>query len=106
MDGPATIEVLRQARDLISDPSRWHQGSLATNRLGHTCEPDDSSAVRWCAAGAILRVDPASHGLAARYLSRYCISSRVQMLAGLNDNGTHKEVLRLFDDCIRELEAS
>lgn len=47
--------ILRKAAALIEPPGRWTQGWLARNRHGEGVAPNSSSAVCWCARGAIER---------------------------------------------------
>lgn len=52
------LEILRRARERISDPNRWCQGSLGrfgTDSHCCPCTANDSRAQSWCAIGAILR---------------------------------------------------
>lgn len=104
-----TIEVLKAARELISNPARWTQGAFAKDVIGKQVAFDDPSAVCWCARGAMYVIGDRS-GLATdgwRALraaiqgsldSDLCVSS-------FNDSHTHAEVLALFDATIARLEA-
>lgn len=48
-----TLEILQSARDLLSDPSHWIQGSMAQDVNGRPTIPMSPKAVCWCLVGAI-----------------------------------------------------
>src|SRR5690349_9172155 len=55
----ATVkEVLIQARELIADPERWTQGTVARIKYGEDRMPTDEDACQFCAIGALARVAP------------------------------------------------
>jgi hypothetical protein len=94
------LAVLRQARDLISDASRWTQGDNARNRFGQSCPLDSSAAVCWCAMGALKRVNPALAWEARNALAKVIDDSVVTF----NDQHSHAEVLAAFDQAIAQEE--
>ena len=47
------IEVLRDVRELLSEPARWTTGEYARDAAGHETDPSDGRAVSWCGHGAI-----------------------------------------------------
>jgi hypothetical protein len=47
--------VLLAAYDLLSDPSRWTQGTVARDHREEAVHVTDPSAQKWCAVGAITR---------------------------------------------------
>lgn len=49
-------EILNAAADLIEPAGRWTRKALARNARGTAVDPRKSTAVCWCAAGAIQRV--------------------------------------------------
>lgn len=53
MEERSTVEVLKAARDRISDPERWCQETEAQDAIGRNVEPTNAAAVRWCFAGAV-----------------------------------------------------
>lgn len=107
-----TLDVLQQARALISDPEHWTQGYWARreSRLGLVeCVPDDPDAVCWCAAGAINKVaqarmfaDPAIDTLELALPLDY--RHRAAPIFAFNDERTHAEVLHAFDTAIARLD--
>jgi hypothetical protein len=107
----STLEVLRAARELISDPARWAQDYWAETVKGFRTEPTDASAVRWCAAGAVNKVTGGPNQAAIEILESVlwdagyrppCIAT---LLFDFNDHRTHAEVLTLFDRAIARLES-
>ena len=47
-------DVLRSARNRISDESRWCTGAYSKDSYGNAISPCSPEAERWCAAGAIV----------------------------------------------------
>lgn len=50
------LSVLKEAQKLISNPSRWTQGTSARDAYGDATPPCGSYAVSWCASGALYMV--------------------------------------------------
>jgi len=116
------IDILKAARDLIADPSRWAQGYFARTETGESCASYCEKASCWCLWGAILKVCgfsahtqttpevEAALGLldrAARCL--YPDSWRINMpryFAVVNDDQDHAGVLALTDLAIELAEAA
>lgn len=44
-----------KAHELLSDKTKWTQYAAARNADGQSTYPNDQSAVKWCALGAIHR---------------------------------------------------
>lgn len=47
-------EILRAARERISDPTHHARYQFAVERDGRACEPGSEKASAWCAAGSVL----------------------------------------------------
>lgn len=89
----STVEVLREARDLISYPERWTRGVFCDERG------------RRCATGAVWKAtvtNPINHP-AMTLLLRVVNTPTV---TGFNDSHSHAEVLAAFDRAIELAEAS
>lgn len=112
-----TAEILRQARELISDPERWCTDAYAempslTGGLGEACNPTYSEACKWCAAGAVGKVtddDDPLFNTAWRSSSLYPLEQAAQDLYGrhieeVNDVLGHEAVMTMFDRAIRIAE--
>lgn len=111
----SALEVLKEARQLISKPSAWCRGASARDDFGNPCVPWHPNARRWCAVGALRR---AHTGLSvpggipipgAAYLQSFVPEgmTRYASLTVFNDHPlrTHDEVLAVFDAAIAKLEA-
>lgn len=101
------VDLLREARALISDPDKWTQGTLARNAYGSEVASYSHDACKWCVAGAMLRVAdsndvPYSTELSAH--SALVLASRElfgsSAIEEVNDTRTHADVLALFDRAI------
>lgn len=100
-----SLEVLRGARELLSDPSRWARGTFAKDAFGTKVGVSSSSAVSFCAAGALAKV----HGSRPSLFHTDPVLKESLMLlskglrgevAERNDHGTHETVLAGFDRAI------
>lgn len=94
-----TLEKIRAARELISDPGHWTRGCEARDAWGNPVNCSGPSAASFCAAGAMWRV---GGGTAPMYQA----NPQLESVAGFNDSHTHAEVLALFDETIAYLEAN
>lgn len=102
------IAIIRRAREIISDPEKWTQGTYARDRDGAPIHPGDEEASCWCALGAIakaaieLEAQPGDGSAAADRL--WNISKRP--VGWVNDYGprvqAHAAVLSLFDKALTE----
>lgn len=114
-DTAATI--LRRARELISRPECWIQGSMARDADEHEADEWGSSATCWCIMGAFSRVasrmapDDAQpdYDDALRYMLDATGSEGTfagDALADWNDTHgrTHADVLAAFDRAIAAAE--
>lgn len=102
----STLEVLRAARNLISDPKHWTRGSFARDKEGRMVLPEDRRATQWCAAGAIYATtrDRATRGCAQNAL-RHALPAGGIWLNNDQDDG-HERMLAAFDKAIVALEAT
>jgi hypothetical protein len=115
----SVVDVLRAARERISNPEKWARGQFAYR--GPTAwdytTPDSPEACRWCAAGAVLaEYDLADlrggldldHAPAIELLARVLggpaddPQCAIQCIADFNDalGHSHADVLSLFDQAI------
>lgn len=97
------LTVLREARELISDPKRWTTGFFAKDADGRDVWWDYSGAVCWCAIGALNKVAgaPEPHTAARKALrigSERAFGETDPTL--VNDGLGHVAVLRMFDAAI------
>jgi hypothetical protein len=99
------LDILKAARNLITDPKNWTKGTSARNKYGRKVTPWCSEAVCWCSMGAIAKaanfpIENKEYSAAHEYL-RVVMNSDV---ARFNDERTHRDVLNAFDTAINELE--
>lgn len=111
----AVVEVLKRARERISDPSRWTQAAMARTRGGNLALSDCFDAVCWCAVGAVHKecspinfvteYDSALRSLAETVRDWRWARDPFFGVTNFNDTHTHAEVLALFDATIARLES-
>lgn len=94
------LQILLQARALISDPDNWIQGKeydlkgfCAFGAVRHASEYDDN--VCWKVMAYL-----------KRELPRRWVFFRWRSVAQYNDNKTHADVMALFDRAIARLQWS
>lgn len=102
-----TLEILCGARELISDPERWTIGALARDCNGDPTYYKYDDAVKFCAVGAICRVNfkfghVCSNANNSIIELNFVIESHFS-LGDFNDTHTHTEVLSAFDRAIKSL---
>jgi hypothetical protein len=96
-------QVLRHARALIAEPTRWTRGVLGRAASGRPVMWQDEEACRWCALGAIHR---AAYVLVGDKEPAEAIADEVIAacfpcnLSWINDKNGHLAVLKLFDDAL------
>lgn len=112
------VDDIIAVRQLLSDPNRWCQRTMAANAKGRGTLFDQPEAVRWCLLGAICKVTYTdrlplpNYKIVKKYLND-CVKKKRQTcseifpmeLAGLeawNDaNGrTHEEIINFLDEAI------
>lgn len=107
-----TIEILKKARELLSDPARWTQNAYARDVTGRGVPPTSSSATCWCLIGALAAAEGSQCGvsfIAVSEKSKAAVDAFNEThLPIWNDapDRTHNEVLQRFDEAIARLEAA
>jgi len=109
----STVEVLKAARERISDPERWTRG-----RLSDTCQfidegfeieaPIVREGTCWCVMGALVCESCSEEDFNAAADAWVRASSRISGTgggAGFNDSHGHDEVLAVFPLAIELAEA-
>lgn len=105
-----TLEILKAARNLISDPARWTQGEYARDAKGYHALATEECATCWCALGAILKMTKRENDVyrpVVAQLAQHCRAVDTPApwaVSTFNDTHTHGEVLALFDTAIENLE--
>jgi len=96
------IEVIRRAREIISDPTKWTQGTYARDKYGNCTDPGMENACRWCALGAVVQASielGVDDGIGSASVDRL-IDAAGGPVTTINDNQGHAAVLALFDKAI------
>lgn len=108
----STVDILKAARERISDPERWTTGAYARGEDGAGACPATDHACKWCAYGALLAelgVNQPGPGTArydtylenaAEDISDSWLTSAVEV----NDEGSHPDALHLLDRAIQLAE--
>lgn len=116
----STLDILTNARELISDCVRWTKLANARDEKGIRIAPHDHMAVSWCAIGAvtkftseaeagILPSERALQSLCVRQLNRAAITILEEdeefgdPAMSLNDSRSHDDVLAMFDLAIENV---
>ena len=114
-DAVTTETILRQARELISDPARWTQNAAARSAHGHPVPVVSPHAIKWCAIGAIARtIDElkqswAAPNVGAAWLTMKAVTNPDQSrlnncsnaeIATFNDAASHEDVMLVFKHAI------
>ncbi|MGX7706345.1 DUF6197 family protein [Methylobacterium sp. Gmos1] len=114
----SAVEILREARALIADKSRWTQKAFARDNAGRYTDENSNEAICFCAAGAVLRAasrGPSSYEndafevLSAASYDLFREDSVLVVNDGLPDRDAseaHDDVLKVFDLAIRKAEAA
>lgn len=95
------VEILKAARELISDRARWTQRVSARYENGLSCWLYDQAAVCWCASAAICIVADKCVSTVNRQKAESAFRCVIDTgIATFNDSHTHREVLDAFDSAI------
>lgn len=99
-----TIQVLKRARKLIADETRWTKDEQARNLDGEAVEYDSLEAVQWCAVAAIAKTAPTFQARikACDALAETLgFKASTRIIAWNNaKRRKHTDVLAAFDDTI------
>jgi hypothetical protein len=103
-----TLSILKRANEILSDESKWTQGSMAKDIDHDAINIYDPAACRFCIVGSLYR---AAYELKLRTSDADMAASRLSDrtshgLTNINDRGTFKEVKELLTSCIASLEAN
>jgi hypothetical protein len=95
-----TVEVLRAAKELIADESRWCQELSAKDIDGELAD-GSADAVAWCALGAIAQVTHVSLNWITGTKPAQCLHDAAQELCGrsvarANDELGHYAVMNIY----------
>jgi hypothetical protein len=106
-----SLEILKGARELLSDPTRWAKGYYAYTADGQQTSPVTPEAACFCVWGALDKVTGTFFGpdafAAGMYLGNQ-LPEGWPSLANFNDaeETTHADLLALFDKAIESAALS
>lgn len=88
-------ELYLAARERISDPNRWMQGSNAADARGIGVHSWNPAAVKWCSLGSVrsFKQPPEINRAVLNALNSACGG----VIAIYNDNHTHDEVMDMWN---------
>ena len=98
------VEILKGARELISNRAQWTTGERARDKYGYSVHPHSMAAVCWCANGAVEKI---GHRFATP-----TVWNTLQDAAGsnsivrTNDMHGHPATIAMFDRAIAHGEAT
>jgi hypothetical protein len=107
----STLEILKQARELLAQPGAWIRCTYARDDLGVAVRGTDSDAVCWCTLGALHRVIGSDDIQFDRYVGikdvlRREIPEDYESIGDFNDDQDNVgPVLAVFDRAIARLES-
>ncbi|MEM7223746.1 MAG: hypothetical protein AAF495_12245 [Pseudomonadota bacterium] len=95
-------QILVQARNLISDKTRWCRCALAQDEAERGVNPSDATARKWCAVGALEHCSPTVGLYKAAYdlLLKAAGSLYHRRLDFVNDELGHEAVLEVYNRAI------
>jgi hypothetical protein len=110
MSQPLERQIIEQARALIATPATWTQGEFARDAAGTPVSWRSREAAQFCLWGALNRAAYDMTGDRRRSIAladRAAAAMREEgiSLSRVNDNGTHDDVLALFDTFLRKRAA-
>ena len=106
--------AMHQAYELLLDPDRWCQGSMAMNDRGSFENPFSEDAVKWCASGAsaitkMSREEDLALVAAAKALFpsvARVVSGSFGPVVAVNDVLGHEALMQCFEKALVEMEGS
>lgn len=104
MTAKKTIDVLKAARDLISDRSRWTTGDFAKDADGLPVPAASPDAVCWCSVGAIYKAADERGVKRPKVYDALHAAAKPRIPWMINDHDGHKAALALLDLAIAQQE--
>ena len=108
MAKPLERQIIEQARGLIARPEQWTQGEFARDRDGKPVSWRSPDAAQFCVWGALNRAAYEMTGDRRQAITLGDHAARAlrdngKSLSGGNDQGTHADMLAVFDKYLRSL---
>lgn len=102
-ENKTALDILKAARELLSDAKRWGKHLTASDSWGNSVSPTSPSAHCWCVYGAIekARSSMDDNDRAEVLLAKY-LPPKETGISTFNDRLTtsHADILALFDRAI------
>lgn len=95
------LEIIKAARQVISDPDHWLRNHYAENADGETCWGYQEDAIKWCSTGAIQKVGGNDTMISGIIAEAAGIISLIEANDHAND---HAEIMAVWDRAIAKLE--
>ena len=94
-------ELLVEGKKIIADKEKWAQGYYAYDAQGDMRDPMDGDAVCFCSIGALWKANGSYEGEVIREAERVLsANSKKYFIVDQNDEGTHEEVMAVWDKAI------
>lgn len=101
----STVEILKAARERISDPERWTTRVGARDQAGDATLVLDPNACKWCALGSIEAETNGPGVLYAEASAALFLGTQNEYgVVGTNDHLGHDAVLAMYDRAIQLAE--
>ena len=105
-----SLQIIKDARDLINDKNKWTQDAFARDEEYKRVPISSSEAVCWCAVGALRKVARENNTYSTPYIeaSEFLLKeanelSRYYTVSQFNDKNNYKTVMDTFDKAINKL---
>lgn len=104
------VEILRAAREKISDPAHWTTRDYARDHRGLSADLLSNDAFCWCALGALWAASEGAEVFIESRANKLLLSAAGEIRSGfgiveVNDTLGHQAVLNMFDRAIANAEA-
>jgi hypothetical protein len=108
MSQPLHVQIIRSARALLADESKWCGGEMAFDNHAVPICATNPKASRWCAYGALVAATyTMTHDREQAFDLADAVASSLfggcDALMRVNDTRGHAAVLTLFDEVITHL---
>ena len=104
----SSLQVLKEARELIADEKRWCRGFLAIDASGRRVDSLSKKAAQWCALGALERAtNKNSHMELGAFTSLMDCTLGLfgRSIVTVNNEYGHAAIMKAFDCAISKAES-
>ena len=85
-----SAEIMGEVIELIGDPNRWCQGTVAKDSGGRSVLPGSADACKWCLSGAICKVADTKDVAVFHFVTEAALG---ELIPVFNDNNNHATVI-------------